>query len=142
MVDIKALLAQAEFYSDGEAYVLVKLHARAITAAASVIAEISDPFCALIVDKDEVSLVVPPDALEEFASRLRDAVTSTERYRLITVDIEVPLDAAGFMALLAGALAARQIPVFTYAAYSRDHLLVPEAQFDAALESLKHLARQ
>lgn len=142
MATIQELLQQADFYSDGEVYVIVKLHAKAITAAASIIAEIGDPFCAMVVDKDEVTLVLPQEAIEEFSARLRDAVVSEDRYRLITVDVVVPLDLFGFLAQLASALAAEGIPVFVYASYRCDHLLVPEAKYEAAVTSLKHLAHQ
>jgi len=142
MATIQELLKQADFYSDGELYVLVKLPPNAITVAASIIAEIGDPFCAMVVDKDEVTLVLPHEAVEEFGGRLRDVVVSQDRYRLITVDVVVPLDLFGFMAQLASALAAQEIPVFVYASYRCDHLLVPDAKFDAAITSLKHLANQ
>lgn len=142
MTTIQELLKQADFYSDDEPYVIVKLPPTAITAAASIIAEISDPFCALVVDKDEVTLVLPHEAVTEFSSRLREVIVSEDRYRLITVDVVVPLDLFGFLAQLASTLAAQGIPVFVYASYRCDHLLVPESKFEAALASLKHLANQ
>lgn len=142
MATIQELLKQADFYSDGEVYVIVKLPPNAITVAASIIAEIGDPFCALVVDKDEVTLVLPHEAVEEFGARLRDSVVSQDRYRLITMDVVVPLELFGFLAQVASALAAQGIPVFAYASYRCDHLLVPEDKYEAAIISLKHLANQ
>lgn len=133
------ILANATFYSDSEPYLVLKLPAAAIMVAASIIAEISDPFCALIVDKDEVTLVVPHEATEEFAKRLRGHEGNAIRYRLITIDAILPPDLVGFMATISTALAAAGVPIFPYAAFSRDHLLVPEAQFDAAMTVLQKL---
>jgi hypothetical protein len=136
---VQEALRQASFYSDDEPYLLVKLPPSGITAAAGVVAEISDPFCALIVDKDEVTLVVPHEAVEEFGRRMRDHISSTSYYRLITIDAVLEPDLVGFMAAVSAALAQAGVPVFPYAAYSRDHILVPADQYDAALAALEKL---
>lgn len=136
---IRAALAQANFYSDGDSYALVKLHPKAITAAAGIIAEIGDPFCALIVDKDEVSLLIPAQALADFGGRLPGHVAGTERYRLITIDAVLEPTLVGFMAHIAAALAEAGVPIFPYAAYSRDHLVVPAEHFEKALATLERL---
>jgi hypothetical protein len=135
-------LAKASFISDGESYLVLKLPPGAITVAAGIIAEISEPFCALIVDKHEVTLIVPPEALEAFAKRLRDHAVIESRYRLITIDAVLPPDLVGFMAAISTALANAGISILPYAAFSRDHLLVPEAQFDTAIASLEKLKTQ
>lgn len=136
---VSQILAEARFYSDDKPYLLVKLPTSGITAAAGIVAEISDPFTALVVDKDEVTLVVPHEAVEEFAPRLRQHVVSTQLYRLITVDVVLDPDTVGFMAALSTALAAAGVPIFPYAAFSRDHLLVPAEQFDLALATLESM---
>lgn len=133
------ILASATFYTDNEPYLVIQLPSAAITVAASIIAEISDPFCALVVDKDEVTLVVPHEALDEFAKRLRGHEVMASRYRLITIDVVLPPDLIGFMAKISAALAEVGVPIFPYAAYSRDHLLVPENQFEAAMAALQEL---
>lgn len=134
---VKQILAEAKFYSDDEPYLLVRLPLSGITAAAGIIAEIGDPFTALVVDKDEVTLVVPSEAVEEFAARLHDHAVSAKPYRLLTVDVVLEPDTVGFMAVLSNALAAAGVPIFPFAAYSRDHLLVPADQFDLALVTLE-----
>src|SRR5689334_13576180 len=130
MTTVSEILAQTALYTDDELYAILKLPAAAITVAASIIAEISDPFCVLIVDKDEVTLVVPAEATEEFAGRLRGHQVEASLYRLITFDTVLPPDLTGFMAKVSAALADSGVPIFPYAAFSRDHLLIPEAQFE------------
>lgn len=134
---VKQILAEARFFSDDELYLLVKLPSAAITAAAGIIAEISDPFTALIVDKDEVTLVVPQEAIDEFGNRLVGHELSTKPFRLLTVDVVLEMEMVGFMAAISTALAAAGVPIFPFAAFSRDHLLVPADHYDLALVTLE-----
>ena len=103
------------------------------------VAEIGEPFCALLVDRDEVTLMIPADALEDFGRRLRDHVAEKTQYRLITIDAVLEPTLVGFMARVSGALAESGVAVFPYAAFSRDHLFVPAEQIDAALAALEKL---
>ena len=135
----KATLRDAILYSDGVTYILLKLPTDAITLAAGVVAETAQPFCALIVDKDEVTLMLPETAFDKRMRRLRRSTFSAEVYRLITFDIELPLTLVGFMAFVSGALAEAGIPILTYASFSRDHVFVREADFEAAMRTLGEL---
>ena len=135
----KTTLRDATLYSDGDAYILLKLPPDAITLAAGVVAETAQPFTALIADKDEVTLMLPETAFDKRMRRLRRSSTSAEVYRLITFDIELPLTLVGFMAFVSGALAEAGIPILTYASFSRDHVFVRETDFDAAMRTLGEL---
>lgn len=136
---VEQALQAAQLYTDAIDYRLLHLPPNAMMAAAGVLAEIGEPFAALIVDKDEVTLVIPADAVEVFARRLRDHRLSDTTYRLITFDLELEPTLTGFMARIAAALATAQIPILPFAAFSRDHLLVPSAQFETAWTALKTL---
>lgn len=131
-------LQDAIFHTDNDTYRLVRLPARAITPAAGVLAEVGEPFCALIVDKDEVTLLLPDEAASDFAGRLPEHELG-ETYRLITIDAALSPDLIGFMAVISSALAEANVGVFPYAAFTRDHIMVPAAQFDAALAALESL---
>jgi hypothetical protein len=136
---VEQILSQAAFYSDNQDYVLLGLPAAAVTAAAGVIAEIGEPFSALLVDKDEVTLLIPAEALPDFAPRLPGHEAAAEPYRLITIDIALEPDLTGFMAVISAALAKAGVPILPFAAYTRDHIVVPAAHFDAALSALERL---
>jgi hypothetical protein len=136
---VEQALAAATLFSDNQDYLLVQLPSKAIVAAAGIVAQIGEPFCAMIVDKDEVSLVIPADALEDFKERLPSYQVSTKPYRLITFDIELDMSLVGFMAAISRALADAGVPIMTFAAYSRDHLLVPAEQFGVAMATLAKL---
>jgi hypothetical protein len=135
-MDATAALTRATLYSDDVLYTLVHLPAPAITAGAGVLAGVGAPFSAVIVDKDEVTLVLPQEAWQEFAHRLPDHRTADD-YRLITFDL--PLDPAliGFMALVSRILAETGVSILALSAFERDHVLVPAAQFQAAWDALR-----
>jgi hypothetical protein len=136
---VEQALSKAVLYSDAVSYTLLRLPASAITAAAGVVAQIGEPFCALIVDKNEVSLVIPADALPDFIKRLPGHSAAQQAYRLITFDLELDLALVGFMARVSRALAEAGVSILPLAAYSRDHILVPAAQFDIAMSALRKL---
>jgi hypothetical protein len=131
-------LKQAQFLVDDDVYRLVKLHPRAITPAAGIIAEIGEPFCALLVDKDEVTLVIPEEAVNDFAHRMGEHEVGAA-YRLLTIDAVLEPDLIGFMGQVSTALGAANVGVFPYSAYSRDHILIPADQIERALDTLKAL---
>ncbi len=134
-------LKAAVLYSDNERYALIKLPASAITAAAGIIAEIGEPFAALLIDKDEVSLVMSAGDLEDYGKRLPGHETTGRYYRLITFDGELSPDLIGFMALIAKTLADAGVWILPLGAYTRDHLLVPEENYDTAIAALEQLKK-
>lgn len=136
---VEQALAAAKLYGDEQIYKIVHLPANAVLAAAGVLAEIGEPFSALIVDKDEVTLVLTAEDLQEFGRRLPGHVASADDYRLITFDVELEPSLVGFMARISAALAQAQVTILPFAAFSRDHLLVPAAQFDQAITALRNL---
>jgi hypothetical protein len=136
---VQQALQQAALYSDDNFYIMVQLPTNAITAAAGVLAEVGEAFSVLIVDKDEVTLILPAEALEEFARRLPNYQSSVGRYRLITFDAVLEPTLVGFLAHVSQALAAAGVAIFAFAAYSRDHLLVPADLYDTALGALENL---
>ena len=130
------------FYSDDNTYVIVKLPARAITAAAGIVAEIGEPFSALIIDKDEVSIMMVNEAIEEFKHRLPEHEVSEIAYRLITFEVTLALDLVRFMARISNVLADANISIMTYAAFTRDHFFVPMDKHAQALDTLQNLQNQ
>lgn len=134
-----AVLAQADLYTNSIDYSIIRLPPKAITVAAGIVAEIGESFLALIVDKDEVTLVIPAEAVDAFSKRLRDFAQSHKVYRLITFTIELNFDLVGFIALVSRALADAGISILPLAAFSRDHILIPADQIDTAIQTLQQL---
>ena len=126
------LFKKMDLYTDETDYILLKFPPTGITVAAGILAQIGDPFGVVIVDKDEVTLIIPVDVLDDFAKRLHDVERSSDVYRLITFDIVLDFSVVGFMAGISRALADANISILPLAAFSRDHLLVKKADFDKA----------
>jgi hypothetical protein len=136
---VEQALAAAALYTDDQIYKMVHLPAQALLAAAGVMAQIGEPFCAVIADKDEVTLVLKADDLQEYAHRLPGHVAAADDYRLITFGVELDPTLVGFMARISTALAAAKVTILPFAAFKRDHLLVPAAQFEQAMNALRNL---
>lgn len=136
------VLRRASLYSDGRRYRILKLPPNAAALAAGVVAEFALPFCALIVDKDEVTLMIPDEARSTLSDRLRGAIAGERAYRLITLDAALEPDLVGLMARIAAALAAAGIPILTFAAYSRDHVFVSSDDYEAAICALQRLQEE
>lgn len=136
---VDSAIKQAVFETDDTDYIMIRLSANGIMAAAGVVAQIGEPFAVLIADRHEVTLIIPAEVVEDYAPRLRNHEISTARYRLLTLDVVLEPTLIGFMARIAGTLADAGISVMPFAAYNRDHLLVPTDKFDAALQALSQL---
>ena len=136
MTDAQAILKQIPLYSDNTLYVMISLPPIAITPAAGILAEIGEPFGALIVDKYEVSLIIAAEDYQEFSRRLPDARLS-QHLRLITFDQSLPPDLTGFMAFIGQLLGQAGILIIPIGAFDRDHVLVPAAHFEKAWQVLK-----
>ena len=132
------LLSEIPLYTDDQLYRVLHLPPAGAMVAAGIIAQSRQPFSALIVDKDEVTLVIADDLIAEFTQRLPDHEIS-EPYRLITFDGVLEPTLTGFMAIISKALAAAGVPILPLAAFQRDHLLVPSVHFKVAWQTLQAL---
>lgn len=137
--NVDSVLSRTAVFSDEQTYRLLRLPSNGITLAAGVVAEASLAFNAMIVDKDEVTLLLPEEVCEEFSRRLRLAAPCAVDYRLITFEAQLEPNLVGFIARISAALADAGIPILVYGSFSRDHIFVPEAHFKAALETINAL---
>ena len=134
-------LKNIPLYTDEVDYQLVTMPSKGIVLAASILAEIAEPFGTVILDKDETTLIIPAEMVEQFQDRLEGLETSNP-FRLITFDEELPFELTGFMALVATLLAEADVSIIPIAAFSRDHILVPADQFDKAWDTLSTYQQQ
>ena len=139
MQTVESVLAQGHFLLDEGIYRMIQLPARAIIAAAGVIAEVGQPFSLLMADAHEVTLILDDEAYEEYKGRLIGHTIESTSYRLITLDFPLEPTLTGLMARLAQALAEAGVPILPYAAFSRDHILVPAEKAQEALAALNRL---
>lgn len=130
-MDAKQALQQAVLYTDDIVYTMVRVSRSAASRAITVFAEHATPFMSCMIDKDEISLVMPLSTWEQTQNRLSNA-KQEGAFRLITFDIALDFSLVGFMALVAQRLADAQVSLMALSAFSRDHIFVPADQFALA----------
>jgi hypothetical protein len=74
-------------------------------------------------------------------TRLADLETQAveDGWRVLTFDVVLPFELVGFLAVVATALAERDVSIFALSAYSTDHVLVQGEDLDRALAALTDL---
>ena len=60
-------------------------------------------------------------------------------YRMISFTGDLHLDLVGFLALVSGALAEKNIPIFVISSYRTDHVLMLERDLEKGIEALESL---
>jgi hypothetical protein len=128
--------SQAALFTDGIEYRLVHLPLTDLPTAAALLAEIGSPFCALIADKDEITVLLAQPIWERVAARFPDRRVAAP-YRLITFDLPLDFELIGFMALVSAILAEAHVSILAISAFERDHIFVPSARFQTAWDALK-----
>jgi hypothetical protein len=129
------VLSQTRLYTDEREYVSLSVSLDDSYEGMALVTEASGPFLAAVVDKDELTLVLPMEVWETLRENL-PGVQETPGYRLITFDLPLELGLIGYLAILTNVLAEAGVSLLAFSAYQRDHLLVPEADFDRAWTAL------
>ncbi len=139
---VKDALSRGKLYTDEEKYTFLKLPVTAFREASSLVASSSSSFRGILLDKDEITMMIPESDYESAKKgSLNDAEVGSATYRLITFDVVLDPNLIGFMYTVTKVLADANVSVLPFAAYSRDHVFVQEKDFDlamATLENLKH----
>ena len=106
----------------------------ALLAESALSPRMSAPFM-IFMDLNEVTLVLDETDLRTMLPGLAGA--RIERgYRLLTFDVVMDLSVTGFIAEVSRILAEAAIPILPLSSFSRDHLLVRQAELGAALKAL------
>ena len=94
-----------------------------------------DGFASVVEDDDEVTLVCAEAAVEAVSGDTTP-LDCEHGWRRVTFAGPLPWEAVGFLADVAGRLAAARIPFASVAAFTTDHVLVRAAQADLAVSVL------
>jgi hypothetical protein len=93
-----------------------------------------DPVC-VFREAEAISVICSVERAEKAGMKV-DRV-----YRQITLQVHSSLEAVGFLAAVAAALAAVGVPCNAVSAYYHDHIFVPEDKAEKAMEALSSIAR-
>lgn len=133
--DLRRLFGSAQLYSDGRLYAVVSLPRDQMRAATILFGGLAEPFAAMIVDRDEITIVMH-EMDWSVAGRDLPGMRVLNDYRLITLDVELAADVTGFMDAVCRLLAGAGVPMLPLAAYSRDHILVRARDLDRTWQVL------
>lgn len=86
-------------------------------------------------DDHEVTLVIEDEDWRRIRHAVRDARVETD-YRLVTLDVVLPWNVVGYLARVTEILSAADISVGVLSSFSRDHLLIKQADLGIALKAL------
>jgi hypothetical protein len=93
-----------------------------------------DGFSVVIDDGTETTLVCTAELVDRYDA---DVVESEPGWRRITFPAPLPWELVGFLADVAGRLAAARIPLAAMAGFSTDHVLVRVAHAERAMAVLR-----
>jgi len=133
---LRHIIAQTRLYTDEREYVVVSVPLERCYEGVALLAKLVEPFSAVVVDKDELTLVLPADVWAAVRGQIPEA-EEAPGYRLITFDVPLELGLVGYLAILTDVLAEAGISLLAFSAYQRDHILVPEADLDRAWKALR-----
>ena len=133
----RAVWARTTLHICPEEYVLASLPVADLGEGALLVGRASG-FAALLLERDEVSVTVTEDLWRESPLRAR-ALAEAGPYRAITLDVNIDLGVTGYMAPAAARLAEAGVSIVPQCAYSKDHLLVREADLETARAVLETL---
>ena len=77
-------------------------------------------------DRSETTLLLEESDWKTLRHTVRDARVEGD-FRLLTFELQLDWKVVGFLALVTGFLAAAEIPVGAISAFSRDHLMIKQA---------------
>lgn len=126
----EGFVRKAKFVVDPQPYTILHLKDE-------VRPDVSDALVWLHAANDH-TLVVPAAAADRF-ERAGHVLGRDDGWKLVTIEVDVPLTVFGFFKLFADALAEDQVPVTPFAGYRFDHVLVHETNLDRALAALKRV---
>jgi hypothetical protein len=121
-----------------ERYHVVSLPLGGVASAVEIVSRCAGTFASLLLERDEVSVVVP----EIFRERFPSIARSAGPYRVVTLDIDVDLNASGYLAPAAERLAKAAIPIVPQCGFLKDHILVRDRDAKRAVAVLERLVKE
>lgn len=135
---IEKILAATSLRIHPHRFVLVSMPLSTLTLLKQRLSDIDSPFWSLSVEEAEVTVILPITAWNTITSYFSKTRVE-EDYRVITLDVTVPWDVAGFLTKILGVLAQENISCGLVSGFSRDHLIIKNKDLLRAIEILNQL---
>lgn len=121
-----------------ERYVLAGIDPRESAVVIRLLGGLRARLWQLFVAPDTITFILPENDWRNISPAFPRA--HVERpYRVVSFEVDLSPDLTGFLALISNALAAESVPIVAVSGFSRDHLLLREADLDRALAVLDSL---
>jgi hypothetical protein len=106
------------------------IEGRYIVSKVEEVPKFSDRIFSMIIAKNEITVI---------AQKGIDipAISEEKFYKLITFEVELPLDLIGFLSYISSILSKEKISLFVISAYTTDHLFIKERDLDKTIKTLK-----
>ena len=134
-VGLRRVLSETRLHTDDREYVIISLPLEPLQESITTLAQLAEPFSAAVVDKDELTLIMPIDVWRNVRDEM-DWDEESVGYRLITFDVSLDLGLVGYIAALSHVVAEAGVSQLVFTAYQRDHLMVPQEDFGRAWNAL------
>lgn len=135
---LPGILRQLRWSVRPERYVLAGIDPRETAVALRLLAGIRSRLWQLFVAPDIITFIVTESDWRSVSPAFPRA--RVERpYRAVTIENDLPPDLKGLLAVISDALATADVPILALSGFSRDHLLLREADLDRALAALDAL---
>lgn len=142
-MDIKNLLLKTRVEAAPETFTLLSLRHEdwlKLLENPELSPRMTAPFM-IFKDKFETTLLLDETDFSAIRHAVRDA--KIERgFRLLTFDIELDFNVVGYLAEVSRILASAEIPIVALSAFSRDHLLIKQADLAKALKVLSEFVQE
>ena len=131
------ILREAKVSVSPETFAIVSItpdEMSALLADPSLSPRMTAPFM-IFKDAHEVTLILDDQDLRNMRPGLAEAKVANG-YRLLTFETVLDLSVVGFMAAVSRILADAGVPILPISAFSRDHILIRQADLSNALKAL------
>ena len=137
MMKVEEILRDTRVSVSPETFAVVSITPEEMTALLadpSLSPRMTAPFM-IFKDMHEVTLILDESDLRNMRPGLADAKIANG-YRMLTFEVVLDLSVIGFMASVSRILADAGVPILPLSAFSRDHLLIRQADLAQALKAL------
>jgi len=133
--DLKKLFAKTRADVLPEDFLIVKLPLKETVVIKDKIKQITDTFFSLIINKEEITLVVPENEWKKISDSFLE-LKIERTYKIISLDLPLQWTVTGYMSYIARLLSEVGISIGVISCYSKNYLLIKKHDIFMAIQIL------